>query len=330
MTINIMDKHIEITRRQINTYMKMVFDRKFNKTYCDIYTEKYINIRYYNYYEADVNNTMRKKIIEHLKLEEEELAINNVTDRTLIEQMRIFYYYVLYFDNVVYYKDLRKVVEKIGKLRKKVLNKSDKEFENKLYNAMSEYIKEKQEFIDRFKSDEFFIKISNYPDKLDVYRINLKQNIKFPAVYSEFAIKKAFDAGIVNEDKLIVEYYLTAIQILKDIIKRNFKKIYIVEFASSLLNKPKKLRRLLNIIDNSAIQEKICIKIRYENFIKNKEKVFEIMKKGYNIALILDNSFEIKFKNIESLRLFKYIILNKNLKQYEKIKNEDIKNIIIV
>ena len=330
MTINVMDKYIEITRKQINIYMKMVFDRKFNKRYCDIYTEKYINIRYYNYYDTDANDTIRQKVIDHLKLEKKELAINNITDITLIEQMRIFYYYVLYFDNVIYYKDLRKTIEKIGKLRKKVLNKTDEDFEDRLYEAMNGYIKEKNEFIDKFQSEEFFLKITNYPDELNVHRINLKNNIKFTAVYSEFAIKKAFDAGIINEDKLMIEYYLTAIQILKDIIKRNFKKIYIVEFASTLLKKPKKLKRLLNIINNSAIQEKICIKLRYDDFMKNKEKIFQIMKQGYNIALILDSSFEITFKNIETLRLFKYILLNKNLKYYEKIKDKHIKNIIII
>lgn len=330
MTINVMNKYIEIMRKQINAYMKLVFGRKFNKKYCDIYTEKYINIRYYNYYETDINNTIRKKIVYYIKQEQEELIINNITDRILIEQMCMFYYYFMYFDNVVNYRDLRKTIEKIGKLRKKILNRVDENFEKELYNTMQEYMKEKQDFIEQFESTEFFIKISNYPDKLNVYRINLKNNIKFPLVYSEFAIKKAFEIGTVNEDKLIVEYYLTSIQILKDIIKQNFKKIYIVEFASTLLKKPKKLKSLLNIIDNSALQEKICIKIRYENFIQNKEKIYELMQNGYNIALILDNSFEVNFKNIENLRLFKYIILNKNLKNYEEIKSKHIKNIIII
>ena len=330
MTINILNKYIEITKKQINTYMKLVFGKKFSKKYCDIYTQKYINIRYYNYYEADINSTIRKKLIDHLKQEQEELIINNINDRLLIEQMCIFYYYVLYFDDVVRYKDLRKTIEKIGKLRKKILNKSDEDFESELYKEMYEYIKEKRDFITRFESEEFYIKTSNYPDKLNVFRVNLKNNIKFPLVYSEFAIKKAFEMGIVNEDKLVVEYYQVAVQILKDIIKQNFKRKYIVEFAATLLKKPKKLKSLLNIIDSSAIQEKICIKIRYENFIQNKEKIYELMQQGYNIALILDNSFEVNFKNIESLKLFKYVILNENLQQYEAIKSEKIKNLIII
>lgn len=330
MTINIMDKYIEITRKQINEYMKLVFGRKFNKKYCDAYTEKYINIRYYNYYDEDIHSTIRRKIVYYIKQEQESLAINNIDDRILIEQMRIFYYYLVYFDNVTYCKDLRKTAEKIDKLRNKMLNKKEEGFAEKLYNTMQEYIQAKQDFIEKFESTDFYIKISNYPDRLNVYRINLKNNIKFPKVYSEFALKKAFETGIINEDKLLVEYYLTSIQILKDIIKQNFRRVYVVEFATTLLKKTNKIKNLLHIISNSAIQEKICIKIRYENFAKNREKIYELMKQGYNIALILDDSFEVNYKNIESLRLFKYIILNKHLDNYEEIKNNNIKNIIII
>lgn len=330
MTINIMDKYIEITRKQINEYMKLVFGRKFNKKYCDAYTEKYINIRYYNYYDEDIHSTIRRKIVYYIKQEQESLAINNIDDRILIEQMRIFYYYLVYFDNVTCCKDLRKTAEKIDKLRNKMLNKKEEGFAEKLYNTMQEYIQAKQDFIEKFESTDFYIKISNYPDRLNVYRINLKNNIKFPKVYSEFALKKAFETGIINEDKLLVEYYLTSIQILKDIIKQNFRRVYVVEFATTLLKKTKKIKNLLHIISNSAIQEKICIKIRYENFAKNREKIYELMKQGYNIALILDDSFEVNYKNIESLRLFKYIILNKHLDNYEEIKNNNIKNIIII
>ena len=43
MSINIMNKYIEITKKQISTYLKLVFEKQYNKRYNDIYTEKYIN-----------------------------------------------------------------------------------------------------------------------------------------------------------------------------------------------------------------------------------------------------------------------------------------------
>ena len=117
-----------------------------------------------------------------------------------------------------------------------------------------------------------------------------------------------------------MEYYLVVVQVLKDILKQNFKRQYIVEFAYTLLNKPKKLNNLLNIINNLATQDKICLKIRYEDFKKNKEEIYELMRNGYRVALIIDNSFEVEYKNIGMLKMFKYIIIDKQSKKYDEIK----------
>lgn len=331
MTINIMNEYIELTKKQINEYMRLVFGERLNQTYCDLFTERYINIRYFNYYENEFHETIRRKIIEHLKQVGEEIIINNINDRELIETMRVFFYYVLYFDNVVYYKDLRMKIAQIAKVKKRVFGDETYDFEEKLYQIIQDYMRQKDELIKRFASDEFYIKLTNYPDKLKVYRVNLKyNNIKFPLEYSDFAINKAFQIGLVSEDKLVVEYYLVVLQILKDVLKLNFKKKYVLEFADSLLKKPKKIKSILNIINNSAIQDKISLKIKYEEFSKNKEVVYDLMREGFKITIILDNSFEANFKNIESLQMFEFVIINKNLKQYEEIisNKESISNII--
>ena len=328
MTINIMNEYIEITKKQISEYMKLVLGFQFNQNYCDIFTEKYVNVRYYNFYENDIDTT-RRKILEHLKQTEEDIIINNIEDRQLIENMRLFFYYVLYFDDVVYYKDLRTKISQIGKAKRKRIGEYLNEEE--LYYKMQDYMKQKQELLNDFSSEEFYIKLSKYPNKSNVFRINLKyNNIKFPLEYSEFAINKAFQMGLVNEDKLIVEYYLTVLQILKDIVKQNFKRKYIVEFAATLLKKPKKIRNILNIINNAAIQDKISLKIKYEEFLKNKEDVYNLMREGYKITVILDNSFEPSFKEIESLQMFEFVIINQGLKYYDEIidNKQNLHNII--
>ena len=331
MTINIMNEYIELTKKQINEYMKLALGEKLNQKYCSLFTERYINIRYFNYYENEFHETARKKILDHLKQVGEEMIINNIEDRELIETMRVFFYYVLYFDNVVYYKDLKIKIAQIAKVKKRVFNSELYDFEEKLYQSIQYHMKEKDDLVKRFSSDEFYIKLTNYPDKLKVYRVNLKyNNIKFPLEYSDFAINKAFQMGLVNEDKLVVEYYLIVLQILKDILKLNFKKRYVLEFADTLLKKPKKIKSILNIINNPAVQDKISLKIKHEEFLKNKEVVYDLMREGFKITIILDNSFEVNFKNIESLQMFEFVIINKNLKQYEEIicNKESIHNII--
>lgn len=329
MTVNLADEYIELTKKQITDYLKLVFGNKFVKKYCDIYIKKYIDIRYYNYYDYDTSRTLRKKILDYLRDTAQELCIENIEDRTVIDQMCVFFYYVLYFDKVTYFKDLKNTISKISKLRKRILNKEDN-FENELYDLVKKYKAQKEKLLESVNSNEFYIKLTNYPQKLNIYRVNLKYNLKFPLVYSEFAINKAFNVGLINEDKLLVEYYLATKKVLEDILKQNFTRQYILEFTDKLLDKPNKLKNLLNIISNSAIKDKVSLKIKYEAFARNKEKIYDLMRDGYKITIILDNSFEINYKNIESLSAFKYVIVNRDLKIYDEIVNYkgNIKNII--
>lgn len=330
MTINIMNEYIQLTKKQIETYLRLVFENTYDKKYNDIYSETYINSRYYNFYNNS-DTTIRRTILEELKKTQEYAVSNNFQDKELIEQMYIFFCYVLYFDDVVYCKDLRNKISKIAKLRKRVLNKETWDFEENLYREIIAISEEKEKLLTRFDTDKFFLKITNYKDKANVYRINIKHQVKFPMEYSELAINKVFNMGITNEDKLTIEYYLIVVHIIKDIIRQNFKKQYIVEFAETLLEKPKKIKGLLNSIDNVAVQDKISLKIRHEHFIENKEKVYELMREGYRFSIILDNSFEVNYKNMENLKMFKFVILNKDSKQYGEIMrfNDEVKNNII-
>lgn len=331
MTVNIMEQYIEITKKQIEDYMKLVLEEKFNKIYCDLFIERYINIRYYNYYENEMAETIRRKILSHLKQVSEDMIINNINDRELIENMRVLFYYVLYFDNVVYYKDLENKIIQIAKIRMRIYGKITENFEKNLFQTMQKYINDKRKLVEKFLSNEFYLKITNYPDKLKIYRVNLKfKNIKFPIEYSEFAINKAFQTGLMAEDKLVIEYYLVVLQILKDVLKLNFKRKYILEFADTLLKKPKKIKGILNIISSSAVQDKVSLKIKYEQFIQNKEIIYDLMKNGYKITIILDNSFDVTFKNIETLQMFEFVIISRDLKKYNEIKQEvkELHNII--
>ena len=332
MSINIMDKYIEITKRQILMYFKMILEDSYNKRYNDIYIDKYINTRYYNFfYDSDENSTIRKIILDELKKTQEYVISTNFQDKELIEQIYIFFCYFLYFDNVIYCKDIKNKISQISKLRKRLLNKDDEQFEANLYKEMKTINFEKEDLLTKFETDEFFIKITNYPSVKNIYRVNIKQLIKFPVEYSEIAVNKVFNMGIINEDKLTIEYYLIVVQIIKDVIRQNFKKQYIVEFAETLLAKPKKIKGLLNIIDNAAVQDKVTLKIRNEYYLENKEKVYELMREGFRFAIILDNSFEINYKNMENLKMFKYVLLNKESKHYSQIMklNENVNNNII-
>lgn len=328
MAVNIINKYTDITRKQMNTYMKLVFGNLFNKEYNDIYIQKYINTRYYNYNEAEVKETLRARILSELKDTEESLAINNISDRDLIQKMDVFFQYVVYFDDIVKCKDIKKKIERVAKLRKRLLSKSSETFEKNLYEKMMDFKQQKEEMLKNFDTDDFYLKLTNYPKRYNVYRVNLKHNVEIPLEYSEFAINKAFNSGIIQEDKLIVEYYLVEAKILNDILKQKFSKQYILEFSETILKKSKKLKNLLNIINSPITQDKMIIKIQYEDYLTHKEQIHDLLRDGYKFAVILDASFVVNSRNVQTLDIFKYVILNKQLELYEKIKELKIQNIL--
>ena len=84
-----------------------------------------------------------------------------------------------------------------------------------------------------------------------------------PMQYSESAIEKLFTEGIVEEDKMQVEYMLLSLISVRDIISGSFKDIYVAEFAEPLFKKKTKLDGILSIIDHQALQAKIYLNLDY-------------------------------------------------------------------
>ena len=332
MTINVMDEYLELTKDYIVKYMKLIMGNKYNKEVCDRLTKKYIETRYNNFYEDEVEKGLpiRKRIMSEIKDLSSRLIENGIAEKELVDNMCIFFYYVLYFDNLVLTKNMTNEIYNIHKLRKKLLNKDEDDFSEKLKNLITEWQENISKELEKYDTKEFLIKFSSYKNVRNVSRVNIEYNIKLPVIYSEFAINKAFNSGVVNEDKLYIEYYLIAVRIIRDIIRQDFKRHYIVEFAGSLLEKNKKIKGIINIISNSAIQDKLSLKIRYNDFLNNKEAVYELMRSGFKIAIIIDKSFEISYDNIEKLDMFSYVLISKDSEIYDKIMktNNKIKNLI--
>lgn len=317
MAKNIINKYIELNKKELNSYMRLIFKDNYKYDFIESFTNEYVKIRYYNF-KDDMDLTFRQRLIPQLKELKENLMKENVEDQELIERIYVMYIYILRFDTITYNKDIRITISKFEKICRKTLKKEFQNFQEEFYNIYTKYENEKNEIINSLDSKEFILKISNYSIK-NVYRVNIEYNIRFPEIYSKIAIQRAFDTGITNEDKLMVEYYLICQNIIKDIQKGNFDKHYILELAPSIIPKKKKLNSLLSIIDNQLTQEKISLKIKYSEFQIYKEDVYELMRDGFKIAIILDDKFIPNYDNLEKLSVFSYIILNQKLKRYDEI-----------
>lgn len=327
--MSVMSEYIKMTQEGITQYMKLVFERKFNKQICDSYIKTYIDVRYYNVNERGNHKTLRKEILESLKEKKKRLIVDNKTKQKLIEDMEMFFIYVLYIDKVTPYKTINDLVKSICRLRVKILKKEDEKFRKVLKDFIEDDINKKEEFLEKFDSKVFSLKLSDYNSINDVQRVSLKYYMKFSEIFSSTAIERAFNTGTTNEDKLFVEYNMISAQIIKDIIKGNFKKQYIVEFADSLFEKKQKILRLLNIIDNSAIQDKLSLKIKHETFLKYREEAYELLRSGYRIALLADETIDTDRAELEKLKMFKYILINKDAPYYEEIvRKKTLQNII--
>lgn len=323
MTINIMHEYLEkIVKEKIVKYMRLIFEYKYHKEIVERFIYSYIKVRYNNYTtihrELEEGIHLRQKILETLQNTQNILMKDFPKEENSIKNVHKFFYYVLYFDGVVYYKNSEDKIEKIYKTRVKELHKNEESFKENLKNLLEEYDKKEEEFFERFKTEEFTLKIKEY-DKKNVYKVTIKANIKFPELYSETAIKKAFYTGLVREEKLYIEYYLVVLKIIKDLKKLNFKRQYVVEFSDTLLKKEKKIKGILNIIQDVAVQDKLSLKIKYKSYQEHREEIEKLIKEGYHFAVILDDSFEANYYNVEKLNLFRYVIVNKLLNNYEEI-----------
>ena len=69
MSTNVMNEYMKITQEEIIAYMKLIFERKYNKKITMRYIDAYMNVRFYNFYPKDESLTFRKNYFNAIKEE---------------------------------------------------------------------------------------------------------------------------------------------------------------------------------------------------------------------------------------------------------------------
>lgn len=335
---NIMDEYIEFTEKNIRKYMKMIFNSYYDEEIVSEYIKTYVNIRYYNIYNREnISRPFYLKIMDELDDKSKILQNKyNKEKEKIIKNTKQVFSYILFFDNVRKVENFKKiksiseVIENLVIIREKEFGIKNKEdFKEKLYKTIVDDMLNKDIYLDNFSNDDFHLDFKKLDEKKEIYYVKLEHDIKMPMQFSNEAVEKVFNKSIIAEDKLEIEYILLSIVSIKDILSGNFNDIYITEFESTLLNKKQKMERILLAINNQALQEKIYLNISYEKLMENKEQVLEYVKKGYNFAVTLDNSVKY-IEDVEKLKMFKILIIPKNLKISKEIKKSHLKEKYIV
>lgn len=334
MTYNIMAEYIDYTKKFLEKFMKEFFKEEYDEEISNEYIETYIEARYNNYGGNENQRVFYRRIYSALKKSEERLKYNQDEEKhKLIKNMLEVYQYIFYIDFVRTIRvELREFINDMYDKRiTKFEMKRDGVLRDNLYRMIKEFRDSKEKYLKKFDSDDFELEINKYHLIKDVYKVNLNYKFKLPYIFSDKAIEDVYNENIINEDKLLIEYLMLTVFNIRMILEGKFNTQYLVDFPVSLFEKTKKLEQALRIINDPSIQEKIKIKIKYRDFIVNRDKIYELMKNGYKFAVIIDDSFIISKEHMKRLEIFNYVIVSKKLEYFDEFQENAqlLENIII-
>lgn len=324
---NIMNEYIKIVKSNMNKYLKVFVDNKYVKNIADEFIDTYTDIRYYGLIEVKKGFTVKNKILTELRKKKEKLLEENKDKEKNINIIYDFFDSAIAF-NEIKENNIEDEINQVIKLRKiHFLKNDDEDYKDVIRDLVKKCGKDKEKLLKLTETNKFFLKYSN--NKIsNLKSVVIKQNLKFPAIYSKQAIAKAFNTGVIAEDKLFVEYNLIVAQIIRDIESGIYRKQYIVEFPESILDKSQKMQRLLDILNHPSVQDRVMLNIEYKAINKYKEKIYEILRNGYKIAAVLDNSFEVNATDIQKLSMFQYVLISPKISYYDELVKRKIKNLV--
>lgn len=323
MSRNVVKDCIDYDRKCILDYFKIIFNGKPSKGISSKMVDGYIDLRYNNLLNEkniinDIVNGVKKKTYDYIK--EENIKVDNFKDE--INNCLWILKYILCFEKAL---NDKKILKLLLNLEEKVSQRNEKQdaLKIKLFPIIKENQKKKEKFLKRCSCKDFELDIKT-TNILDVFYTKIISNVKIPELFSAIAVKKVFESGTVNEDKLLVLYTLISIMILEDINNFNYGKRYVVSYDSTLLSKKNKCKQLFKIIDLDFLKDRIIMEITYDEFMANKDIVYEYIRDGYKFAVIINDDFS---ENIQLLEVFEFIILNGKIEKISKLKKID--NVLI-
>ncbi len=326
--VNIMNEYVTFTEKCFDKYLKMIFGKEHDKNIAKEFINTYIDVRYSNYIDESTKKVALEKKLEKA-LEEKAKELVSANEPELKDKINDYCTFVNYFyglDQLYILESQKKIISKITEERKRIfiIEKEDN-FEAEFNLELKQDIKKRKDFIDAFESQTFKLNLKNIENEYDLAK--LEDNITFPELYSDVAIKKAREKDVINENLTQILYLQTSLKILDDLIGCEFEKKYLVKLPYSFFDKKNKISSLFSLIDNSYIQDKLRLVVDFHTFSRYKSYVTEYMRQGFIFVIYLDDSFDYSSDNIELLELFEKILLHndkyyyKDLKKSGKIKN---------
>lgn len=320
MARNIFKDYLDYDKNFLKEYINTITEKKINSKICDMIVDTYINIRYFNNYEP-----VKATIIDNI----EYYVVNNYI-RDYIEKDKkknapyiveslILIRYIMLLER----ESDKRIERKIKKLEEGIKEK----YENTnviivdLIKTIKDNIRKKGKFVTNLSSNDFSLSKKS-TDKDHIYEVFLDNSIKIPDLYSEIAINRVYNTGIIYEDRMLVLYLLTVRELLIDSISRNYDNKYLLPFPISLLEKRNKQITLLKTMEQDYLKERMILEVNYSDYKNNKEQFDKLIHDGYSFAVVIDEDID---DSLILLNVFSYILLNEKA---DKKKYKDFDNVI--
>ncbi|MBR6034193.1 MAG: hypothetical protein IKP28_05635 [Clostridia bacterium] len=326
MTTNIMQQYIKQTKSFLTDFTKLYMGQYYDEKISNELINAYIEARIYNYGDGDYT-FFYKRIEDYLESKKEKIEKDmKGKDLEPLENNLNMYQFVFYADGVRPINDLKEFLAGLCEKRIGEYNLDpQRNLASKLEKKIKEYTEYKEKYITSFDTADFIMDVQKYINIDDTYKADLNYSFKLPYIYSEQIIDEVYNEGTINEDKLIILYTLLVARCIKDVNHGDFDTKYLVQFARTLFSKDKKRKQTLRLIDDPIIQEKINLKILYSDFVENKDLIYSLIQDGYRFAIVIDDTFEVNDTNLRKLNIFKYMMVPKECKNYEKISSKEAK-----
>ena len=316
---NCVTEYVKYVNNSLIQYFKILMQEKYISSLVRTFVNRYIEVRYYNCglikrekdfisrLSKEINTLAKELIKEDNSLEEE------------IKNIAALFGYVLYFDDCVPCNNIDKLINDLfnNDTIKIEYNINTKEI---FSNFIKDFIEKKKKYLSLFNTNDFELTFKRM--KTHIYKVDILNHCNISKLYSDYAIDKAFNTGVLAESKIHLMYVMLNNYILNQLIELNFQDRFIVDFPISVLKKNKKSIRYFNTIDNDYLKNKISLLFTYQEYIYNEKEINSIINNGFSVAIKIDDTFKNDFN---SLILFNYCIVNSDSIYYDSIiENKDI------
>ena len=191
------------------------------------------------------------------------------------------------------------------------------------------YTKLRKSFIEKISSSKIFKLVVSDTIVDDLYNTQIKSNIKFSKIFSEYIIDKSYSQSVVLENLQEVSLKLIGSTLINELFEENYKKRYIVHLNDSLYSKDRKISSFIDNFNDPFSQKKILISIDDDVLKKYKNKLNKFKNSGFNFIIQIQKStlMNAEFdRNILEMGEYIFVVGDENKKEIESFVPKDLIN----